>query len=644
MRRASEAASPSSSSLPRNRHKATGGAGTQASGSAIIPGWLARRADFAQLMSQRDNGGPVFVKEALLQAPASRGSSEVATLTKWLRSLGAGFASLGARELRLLTRCLTLVHLEPGERLQEEPDTVYVVLTGRLRAVMQGQAVADATPVPANRLFGYTSWWEALQPQLAAKRDRLGRRMSAIVSSVKSTASGDAAVRKLPPGHSGGAHDNSGPKGVRRASLPYLVISHDYVPCAEPTTTMTTEPSPYPGGGVVTSAVVNREAAFGVDVVALSFTTFQRNLANERERQLQRVAKFLQERAVCFNRLNVSRLVHLAHHMETREVPPGQAVFRQGQPVDGLYILVRGRCRVDKSVTTHQVHRLPIASHSWANTSRDIRVLTALRHLRPGEVFGEDCLLHARSRHRARRGAVCISAMEVREIHKRAAAGSSSSTSAALHDAGEGQLSRAQVDALGPGKNRRARACATRVAGTGSGAVTGLGRRLSARRASGPHAASRSASRPTRSITVGAQESGDAGGGTPAAAVASAAAGTWPTPSAVRTAISGEWTHAHGRMCVFVHVCMCACVCVRCVYACVRGESCVGAYCCDAIGHREHLCSHATHVHRLHAHRSVQASQRGWRAGYLGRASRPHAATPGHRGTTPAVRGCTAWW
>ena len=97
---------------------------TQGRPGSLIPEWLKQRPDFVDLMAQRDTGGPVFVKEALKAAPESRGVGETRTLVKWLQSLGGVFTALGERELRMLTRCLKLKHLQPGERLEEQTDTV----------------------------------------------------------------------------------------------------------------------------------------------------------------------------------------------------------------------------------------------------------------------------------------------------------------------------------------------------------------------------------------------------------------------------------------------------------------------------------------------------------------------------------------
>lgn len=408
---------------------------TQGRPGSLIPEWLKQRPDFVDLMAQRDTGGPVFVKEALKAAPESRGVGETRTLVKWLQSLGGVFTALGERELRMLTRCLKLKHLQPGERLEEQTDTVYVVLTGSLRVVMAGETMHTAQPMPHNQVFGFTGWFEELGRHLAEKRTGLGRRLSAIVEAVRQcvTVSREGAStglmgRRRLPKHL--AQRNS---GARRASARrrrrFSLINPDYVPYAEPVVAQSSLVTPRAlqhhkaQGGVGASRY---DILYGVDVVCLGFDTFQRMQRAEADRQHQRVSKFLQDRALAFKNLGVARIMHLAHNLEVREIPPGQAIFKQGDALDGLYVLMKGTARVDKAVHTKEVHRVPTGAHSWAKTSRDIRVHKELRKLRVGEVFGEDCLLHARDRRTARRGAVCLSAARVRQIHRDAKASAAS--------------------------------------------------------------------------------------------------------------------------------------------------------------------------------------------------------------------------
>ena len=146
-------------------------------------------------MYQRENAGPVFVKEALLAPQESRKPSESEVLIQWLKRLGAGFNHLNKQSLRMLARCLGLVHLEPGEQLIERPKSIYMVLSGNLQAVFQHKArhrrsrrssTGNALMVvPQNTVFGFTQWWHVLGQELAKKNDRLGRRMSAIVADVE---------------------------------------------------------------------------------------------------------------------------------------------------------------------------------------------------------------------------------------------------------------------------------------------------------------------------------------------------------------------------------------------------------------------------------------------------------------------------
>lgn len=115
---------------------------------------------------------------------------------QWLKQLGHGFESLAPAQLRVLSRCLGLVHLAPGERLRQRERVMYVVLSGKLerRVPRLGDDNRRGTGVrrrggnsskrgegsevlPASTPFAFVSWWDAAKWALSAAPTHLGAKL-----------------------------------------------------------------------------------------------------------------------------------------------------------------------------------------------------------------------------------------------------------------------------------------------------------------------------------------------------------------------------------------------------------------------------------------------------------------------------------
>lgn len=113
--------------------------------------WLQDREDFADLQSEQDACGPVFIRQALLTPGHKRGPHEVAVLAQWLQSK-CHFSHLRPTQLETVVRSLTHAAIGPNQTLQPERRAVYFVLSGK--------AIMTKPGMP--RAVVRCSWWSSI--------------------------------------------------------------------------------------------------------------------------------------------------------------------------------------------------------------------------------------------------------------------------------------------------------------------------------------------------------------------------------------------------------------------------------------------------------------------------------------------------
>lgn len=173
----------------------------------IYTQWLQDREDFADLQSEQDACGPVFIRQALLTPGHKRGPHEVAVLAQWLQSK-CHFSHLRPTQLETVVRSLTHAAIGPNQTLQPERRAVYFVLSGKAimtkpgmpRAVVRcswWSSIASGSGGGAQhslqrdthtyhqasegQSLGARFWWTRIAKHIADTDIKLGRRMNEVL-------------------------------------------------------------------------------------------------------------------------------------------------------------------------------------------------------------------------------------------------------------------------------------------------------------------------------------------------------------------------------------------------------------------------------------------------------------------------------
>lgn len=140
----------------------------------------------------------------------------------------------------------------------------------------------------------------------------------------------------------------------------------------------------------------------GVDLVELTLTGCAEALQEQRSDEVRSTVNFLNtiESIKGWTR---SRIMLLAEALELREIPKGDFVFHEGDPVDTLVLLKSGRVRMIKEVELKSEERWPKSMTSWEENTYTKSVKSNVRELDAPAWLGEEAILYASRR--ARRAA-----------------------------------------------------------------------------------------------------------------------------------------------------------------------------------------------------------------------------------------------